>query len=110
MNSPENRYDIDGWFCQNPTMLRSRSGRRRNGLSSGVRRADHHVIAAAGAGMPSIQHEFLRAQPRLPRERVELGRVRHQFVPGSRRLDVDFDHAGSGVTLNTAMRGSYGGV
>ncbi len=33
---PENRYDSDGWFCQNATMLRSRSGRRRKGLSSTV--------------------------------------------------------------------------
>ena len=41
----------------------SRSGRRRNGLSAGVRAADHDMIAAAGAGMPPVEHEFLGAQP-----------------------------------------------
>src|SRR5580692_2175200 len=33
---PEKRYESDGWFCQNVNMLRSRSGRRKNGLSSTV--------------------------------------------------------------------------
>ena len=34
-NSPEKRYDSDGWLCQYVIRLRSRSGRRRNGLSAG---------------------------------------------------------------------------
>ena len=33
---PENRYESDGWFCQNISMLRSRSGRRKKGLSNTV--------------------------------------------------------------------------
>src|ERR1700730_16310948 len=33
---PEKRYDNEGWFCQNVTILRSRSGRRRKGLSNTV--------------------------------------------------------------------------
>src|SRR5450432_1606278 len=36
MNVPENRYDSEGWFCQYVTRLRSKSGRRRSGLSAGV--------------------------------------------------------------------------
>src|ERR1700686_1652063 len=35
-NMTENRYENDGWFCQNASMLRSRSGRRRKGLSNTV--------------------------------------------------------------------------
>ena len=42
-------------------------------LRSGA--ADHHVVAAAGAGVLPVQHEFLRAQTALAREFVERGGV-----------------------------------
>ena len=63
----------------------SRSGRRRNGLSSGVAAADHDVVAAAGAGVPAVDHELVGAEPRQPRLLVDrLGR-RDAFAPVRRR-------------------------
>ena len=50
--------------------LRSRSGRRRNGLSAGGRAAEDEVVAAARAGVAAVEHELLggeaglRAPPR----------------------------------------------
>ena len=41
------------------TRLRSRSGRRRSGLSAGVGPAEDDVVAAAGAGVPAVEHELL---------------------------------------------------
>ncbi len=63
-------------------------------------RAHHEMVAAAGAAVPPVQHEFLRAQARQPRLLVQRGCVGHQFRPIVRRMDVDLDHAGSGVTFN----------
>ena len=57
------------------------------------------MIAAAGAGVPAVEHEFFGAQPRLPRLFVERRRVAHQLVPAVGRMDVDLDHAGVGRDL-----------
>src|SRR5580658_4939711 len=57
------------------------------------RAADHDVIAAARSGVPPIQHEFLSAKPRLSRERVNRLGGLHELVPGSRRMNIHFDHA-----------------
>ncbi len=65
-------------------MLRSRSGRRRNGLSAGVAAAQHEMIAAAGAGVAAVQHEFFGAQARLARVFVKRGGVGDQFLPVAR--------------------------
>ena len=45
------------------------------------RAAEDDVVAAAGAGVAAVEHEFLRAQPRLARFLVEHGGVVDQFVP-----------------------------
>ena len=60
------------------------------------RAAHHHVVAAAGSGVLSIQHEFLRAQAALAREIVERGSVCRKLIPRFRRMNVDFDDAGIG--------------
>ena len=54
------------------------------------------MIAAAGTGMPPVQHEFLGAEPALARFFVERGRIRDQLGPVARGMDVDLDHAGIG--------------
>ena len=57
-------------------------------------RAQHEMIAAAGAAVAPVEHEFLGAQARQPRLFVKRGGVGHQFRPIVRRMDVDLDHAG----------------
>ena len=42
--------------------------------------AQRKVIAAAGAGVAAVDHEFLRRQTRLPRGLVQKSRVLNQFV------------------------------
>ena len=51
------------------------------------------MVAATGAGMTAVEHELLGRQPRQVRDFVEMRRAGDEFVPGSRRLDVDFDDA-----------------
>ena len=51
------------------------------------------MVAAAGAGVLPIQHEFLRAQAGLARKGVDRLGGSHKLVPGFRRMDVYFDHA-----------------
>ena len=62
-------------------------------------RANDDVIAAAGTGVAAVEHELLRAEPRLPRFLVEDLGVLHQFAPAGRRMDVDFDDARIGSDL-----------
>ena len=50
-----------GDCASSSTRLRSRSGRRRNGLSAGDAAAQHEVIAAAGPGVAAVEHELLGA-------------------------------------------------
>ena len=52
------------------------------------------VVATAGAGVASINHEFLRAESRLSRFFVEECRVLHELVPRFARMQVHLDHAG----------------
>ena len=52
------------------------------------------MVAAAGTGVAAVEHEFLRREPGQPRLVVQNGRIGHQFIPASRRMDVDFDDAG----------------
>ncbi|CAB4583968.1 unannotated protein [freshwater metagenome] len=56
--------------------------------------ADDDVIAAAGAGVAAIDHEFLRAEPREPRLLVKGLGVVHEFVPLLHGMHVHLDHAG----------------
>src|SRR5262249_52812897 len=55
--------------------------------------ADDHMIPAASARRTPIELEFLRAQPRLPRHFIKLGRILDQFSPRPSRMDIDLDHA-----------------
>ena len=55
--------------------------------------ADHHMIAAAGAGMAAIDHEFVGAEPRLARFLVKRLRGGDRFAPVRGRMDIDLDHA-----------------
>ena len=54
------------------------------------------MIAAAGAGMAAIDHEFVGAEPRLPRFLVKRLRGGNGFAPVRGRMDIDLDHAGIG--------------
>ncbi len=56
------------------------------------RAAEHEVVAAAGAGVASVEHELLARQPRLPGRVVQELGVVDQLVPVVRRMDVDLDH------------------
>src|SRR5688572_32848913 len=69
-----------------------RPAQKRTVARSGA--AEDEVVAAAGADVPAIDHEFLRRQPRLACILVERRGLFGQLLPGGRRLDVDFDHAG----------------
>ena len=72
------------------------------------RPADDDVVAAARAGVLSVQHEFLRAQAGLARKRVDRLGSSHQFVPRCRGWMFTSITPGSGVTLSTWIRGSNG--
>ena len=51
------------------------------------------VVAAAGAGVAAVKHEFFGSQAGLARFLVERAGGRHQFAPGCGGMNVDFDHA-----------------
>ena len=53
--------------------------------------AENDVVAAARAGVPAIEHEFFRAEPRQSRLLVKRGRALNQFVPRFARVHVDLD-------------------
>ena len=55
--------------------------------------ADDDVIAAAGAGVAAVEHEFFGAQTRLARQMVKLGGIFHQFPPRLGGMNIHFDHA-----------------
>ncbi len=59
----------------------------------GGRPPDGHVVAAAGAGVAAVEHEFLGAQPREARLLVEERHVVGELVPVRGRVDVHLDHA-----------------
>ena len=62
--------------------------------------ADGDMVAAAGAAVPAVQHEFLCAQPRQSCLLVEDLRVGDQVAPGSGRVHVDLDDARVGGHLD----------
>ncbi len=57
------------------------------------RAAEHEVVAAAGAGVATVEHELLGRQPRLVGRLVEVRGLIDQFAPTVGRMDVDLDHA-----------------
>ncbi len=50
--------------------------------------------------MAAIDHEFLGAEPRLPRLFINAAGDLHRLAPGAGRVDVDLDHAGIGRHLD----------
>ena len=69
-------------------------GATQEGAVFGRLCADDDVIAAAGAGVAAIDHEFLRAEAGLAGFFIKrLGDEDH-FVPAFRGLHVHLDHAG----------------
>ena len=60
----------------------------------GRRAAEHHVVASARAGMPAVDHEFLRHQPAVAGGGVEPFGLFRELRPARRRVDVDLDHSG----------------
>ena len=61
-----------------------------------VQAAEHHMIAAAGAGVAAVDHEFVGAEPRAMAVLVDRLRDLDGLAPRRRRLDVDLDDAGIG--------------
>jgi len=57
---------------------------------------DDDVVAATGADMPAVDHKFFRPQPGRSRFGIEGGRVRHEFIPIIRRMEIDLHHPGVG--------------
>jgi hypothetical protein len=53
---------------------------------------DDDVIAAAGASVAAIEHEFFGAETRLTRLLVQRRGVRNEIVPRVRWVKIDFDH------------------
>src|SRR5438874_11369092 len=53
--------------------------------------AKGEVIAAAGAGMATVEHEFFRCETRFARRGVKERRPFGQFIPARRRMNVDLD-------------------
>ena len=62
--------------------------------------ADHHMIAAAGTGVPAVDEIFVGAEPNLGGVFVQAEGDVDGFAPARRRLDVDLDHAGIGRHLD----------
>ena len=107
---PENRYDSDGWFCQNAIMLRSRSGRRRMGLSSTVAPPITMWLPPPVASRLPLKLNF-SAVNRLRRASSSSNMLicssSSQLLAGGRLISRT---PGSGVTLKERSRGSAGGA
>jgi hypothetical protein len=58
--------------------------------------ADHHVIAAAGAGVAPVDHELVGAQPGLTRLIIDPFGDRLALLPAGGGMHIDFDHTGIG--------------
>src|SRR3984957_5629784 len=59
-----------------------------------ARAAEYDVVAAAGAGMPAVQHEFLGRQARLARGLVQKRGPLRQLTPIRGGMNIDFDDSG----------------
>ena len=64
------------------------------------RSPDDEMVAAAGAGVAPVEHEFVGAQARLARLFVDGGRRGHDLFPRARGVNVHLEHAGIGRHLN----------
>ena len=61
--------------------------------------AQHKMVAAAGAGVAAIVHEFFSRQARLMRDLVQKLGVLDQLAPAVGRVDIDFDDTRVGRDL-----------
>ena len=80
---------------------RSRSGPAQERAVGRGGAAEHDVVAAAGAGVAAVEHEFLGAEPRsaaLPRRASSVMFTSSSQLRGG--MDVDLDHAGIGRDLD----------
>ena len=59
---------------------------------AGRRPAHHHMVAAAGADMPAIQHELLGHQPNFAGHFIKLLGALDDLTPACRRVDVRLNH------------------
>jgi hypothetical protein len=66
------------------------------------------VVAAARADLAAVEQELAGVEPGQPGLLVERLGDRDLLLPVARRVDVDLEHAGLGVTLITFRRGSSG--
>ena len=71
-------------------------GTAQEGAVGRIGRAHHNVIAAAGAAMASVQHEFFRRKAAGMRLLIQDAGDFHLFPPIPRGMNIDFDHAGIG--------------
>src|SRR5439155_24809520 len=55
------------------------------------RAAESEMIATAGAGMATVEHEFFRCETGFARRVVKKRRSFGQFIPARRRMNVDLD-------------------
>ncbi len=75
------------------------------------RAAEHDVIAAAGAGMPAVEHELLGAEPASGAPPRRAWSSARRSRPGVSRVHVDLDDAGIGRHLEVVEpRIGSGGV
>ncbi len=82
----------DQAFQQIRPAQEGRIGRRRA--------AEHDMVAAARAGVAPVKHEFVGAEPAVPRGIIQCRRRLDGFAPGIGRMHVDFDDAGVGCHLD----------
>ena len=68
-----------------------------------ARSADHHVRAAAGAGVAPVDHELVGPQPAGARIGIDPGGDLDGLAPAPRRLHIDLDDAGVGGDLQHAQ-------
>ena len=68
-------------------------GPAQNGAIRRGRAAQDDVVAAAGASVATVDHEFLGGKTCLPCFFVKGRRVVNEVGPASRGMNVDFDHA-----------------
>ena len=59
---------------------------------AGRRATENKVIATAGAGMATIDHEFFGRQACVMGRIVKVRRLLDQLIPAMRRMDIHLDH------------------
>ena len=105
MNRPLNRYDRLGWLCQKPSQRLQQVGAAQERAVLGARAAHDDVVAAAGADVAAVEHEFFRGQPDFAGYLVELLGAIDVLGPVGGGMHVDLDHARVGGDGELQHRG-----